>query len=209
MLDYWRIIAPMSSEIIHIIQKCLEGNGDTWSVLVREYSKRAMSTLFLKYSGLTQDDRDDIIQNVFLRLSNGGLGAFKGTSQYEFLAYFNTILRNEALRHIAARNKRSVELSDSNASSDEDEESRIEFPDRDQNSQPDKQIEAHEMLTVIARALSDCAPVDQQVFLLKARGNKDREISAMLNIPLGTVAVKYSRIKDKLKQHYLRAQDDS
>jgi RNA polymerase sigma factor (sigma-70 family) len=199
----------MSGEVIQIIQQCLEGNGDAWSSLVREFSKRAMSTLFLKYSGLTPDDRDDIIQNVFLRLSNGGLGAFKGASQYEFLAYFNTILRNEALRHITARNRRSIEHTEANIDSEQEDASQAEYPDQNLNSQPDRQVEAQEMLAVISRALSDCSPVDQQVFLLKARGNKDREISSMLNIPLGTVAVKYSRIKDKLKQFYLRAQDDS
>jgi RNA polymerase sigma factor (sigma-70 family) len=192
----------MADDIILTIQRCLAGNDDSWSVFVRDYSKMAISILCRKCSGLTTDDHNDIIQDVFIRLNKSGLKNFAGTSKYEFLAYFNTIVRNEALRYIGARNRRmTISLYADNAEGEDDPPMR-EIPAPDDSARPDKRAEAQEMSALIATTLSDCTEVDQQVFLLKARGHKDKEVSAILNMPLGTVAVKYSRIKDKLRKKY-------
>ena len=40
----------------------------------------------------------------------------------------------------------------------------------------------------------------QQIFLMKAKGYKDREIAELLGIPGGTVASSYSRIVERLKK---------
>lgn len=202
MQGFWGIIANMADDIILIIQRCLAGNDDAWSVIVRDYSKMAVSILCQKYSSLTRDDHNDIIQNVFIRLNKSGLKNFAGTSKYEFLAYFNTILKNEALRYIGTRNRRMTVSLDDNDATGEDDRPMREIPDPDDSSRPDKRAEAQEMSALIASTLSDCTEVDQQVFLLKARGHKDKEVSAILNMPLGTVAAKYSRIKDKLRKKY-------
>ena len=42
--------------------------------------------------------------------------------------------------------------------------------------------------------------VTRKVFLMKNRGVTDQEIAAVLEIPLGTVAQKYSRVKEKLRR---------
>jgi len=192
----------MVEDIVSIIQRCIAGNEDAWSVFVREYSRLALSILCRKYSGLTRDEHDDIVQITFIRLNNSGLKNFAGASKYEFIAYFSTIVRNEALRYIESRKRRmTVSLTDENAEG-EDDPPMLDIPDMDAGSRPDQRAEGQEMLALIATALCEFSEMDQQVFLLKARGHKDKEVSAILNMPLGTVAVKYSRIKDKLRRKY-------
>ena len=94
-----------------------------------------------------------------------------------------------------------VSLDDDNADGENDRPMR-EIPDPDESARPDKRAEAQQIAELIAATLSECTGEDQQVFMLKARGHKDKEISAILKLPLGTVAVKYSRIKDKLRKKY-------
>ena len=52
------------------------------------------------------DDHDDIIQRTFTNLISSGLKNFKGTTKYEFLLYFKTIVRNKALRGIEDQKKK-------------------------------------------------------------------------------------------------------
>ena len=57
-------------------------------------------------------------------------------------------------------------------------------------------------MTFIAKTLKEYALIDQEIYLLKLRGHMDKEVSAILDIPMGTVAVKYARVKKKLKEKY-------
>ena len=147
------------------------------------------------------DDHDDIIQRTFTNLISSGLKNFKGTTKYEFLLYFKTIVRNEALSGIEDQKKRAGSIQD--AQSDcEDDPPMVEIPDPDAGSRPDRRAEAQELVNLLAKTLKEYALIDQKVYLLQLRGHMDKEVSEILDIPMGTVAVKYARVRKKLKEKY-------
>lgn len=191
----------MVEEVILIIQRCLACDEEAWNAFHREYSGIAMAFLRWKFPSIA-DDHDDIIQRTFTNLISSGLRSFKGTTKYEFLVYFKTIVKNEALRIIEDQKKRRAESLHNEHSESEDSPPVRELPDPDAGSRPDKRAEAREMATLLANVLKGCALIDQEVYLLKLRGYMDKEISAILDIPMGTVAVKYARIKSRLRDKF-------
>ena len=191
----------MAEDIVITIQRCLAGDEDAWNALHREYSWIAMAFLRWKFPDVV-NDHDDIIQKVFTRLLSAGLKSFKGTTKYEFLPYFKTIVKNEALRSIEERKRRKTVSLHNENSENEDGSPMTDIPDPHVGSRPDRRAEAQELLALIAATLKEYALVDQEVFLLKKRGYRDREISAILDIPMGTVAVKYTRIKSRLREKF-------
>jgi len=191
----------MIEDVILIIRQCLAGDEKAWNTFHREYSGIAMAFLRWKFPAII-DDHDDIIQRTFTNLISSGLKNFKGATKYEFLLYFKTIVRNEALRCIENRKRRRAGSLQNSQSEHEDGPPMLEIPDPDAGSRPDRRAEAREMVTLLAKALKEYALVDQEVYLLKLRGHMDKEISAILDIPMGTVAVKYSRIKSRLREKY-------
>ena len=56
-----------------------------------------------------------------------------------------------------------------------------------------------EQLHTIRMVLEGSTIETKQVVLMKMEGYKDREIADILGIPQGTVASKYARIKEKVK----------
>jgi RNA polymerase sigma factor (sigma-70 family) len=186
-------------DTIIIIRRCLAGDENAWNTLHREYSGIAMAILRRKFPDLI-DDYDDIIQKAFSNLLVTGLKNFKGTSRYEFLAYFKKIVRNEALNCIEGKQRRKTVSLNNNSVENEDDPSILEFPDPNVGSWPDHKAETREMLSCIVTVMKDYPIADQQVFLMKIQGHMDREIAAILKIPMGTVAVKYSRIRDTLRE---------
>ncbi len=190
----------MLEDVCLIIQPCLEGDEDAWNALHHEYAPVALAYLRWKFPTVG-DDHDDIIQRTFTNLLSFGLKNFKGTSKYEFLAYFKTIVRNEALRCVYALRKKRTDSLEKDQGEDEGA-IELDFADPDPSSRPDRKVEAKEIVAFLAKALKDYAVVDQEIYLLKMRGHMDKEISAILDIPMGTVAVKYARVKKKLREKY-------
>ncbi len=190
----------MVEDVHFIIQTCLAGEEAAWNTLHRHYAPLALAYLRWKFSTISMD-HDDIIQRVFINLLSFGLKNFKGTSKYEFLTYFKTIVRNEALRCVYDLNKKRTDSLEKDRDDDEDAMV-LQLPDPDLGSRPDRKVEAKELVAFLAKTLKDYAVVDQEVYLLKMRGHMDREVSAILDIPMGTVAVKYARVKKKLREKY-------
>ena len=65
---------------------------------------------------------------------------------------------------------------------------------------PDLVAEERECLDRIKKVMEKFPLLDQQIFFMKIDGYKDEEIKKILNIPLGTVASKYSRIRSKIME---------
>lgn len=63
----------MNDDVISLIQGCLAGDKNSWDVFVQDFSLMAMNILNGKFSGLSYQEKEDIIQNVFVKLDQGGL----------------------------------------------------------------------------------------------------------------------------------------
>ena len=190
-------------DILPLINACLSGDKEAWNALFREYSPIALHYLAKKFPTLASDDHHDIIQNVFTRLIQYGLRNFQGSSRNSFLAYFTTMVRNEALTYLASEKMmRNALIIDQGGAETDDEPVPHEIPDH--SKRPDRALENREIVQLIQIALKDTPLVAQQVFMMKSQGNKDREIADILAIPMGTVAQNYSRVREKVRRFLQR-----
>lgn len=190
----------MFEDVILVIEGCVRGEERAWNTFVNEFGSMAENIL-KKFSDLIPHDRENIIQNVFIKLLEGGLNNFRGSTKYEFFKYFKTIVINEGISCLKSkgRYKENVSL---NGEDSEGLSLKDLIPDKDPRSRPDLAAEEKEALDMIKKVMEGFPLLDQQIFWMKLQGYKDEEIKKILEIPLGTVASKYSRIRTKIMEGF-------
>ena len=190
----------MFEDVISVIEGCIRGEERAWYTFTKEFGSMAENIL-KKFSDLLPHDRENIIQNVFMRLLKGGLSNFQGTTKYEFLKYFKTIVINEGISYLksAGRDKEGISLDDENS---EGFSLKDFLPNHNPRSRPDFAAEGRESLDMVKKVTERFPLLDQQIFWMKIKGYKDEEIKKILRIPLGTVASKYSRVRTKIMEEF-------
>ncbi|MGO9311678.1 MAG: RNA polymerase sigma factor [Syntrophobacteraceae bacterium] len=182
----------MGDEFLSFIGRCVAGDGPSWDAFFSKYGSIAIQFLNKKYPYFSSDENDDIIQNIFIKLTKGGLRNFKGTTVYEFLAYFRQIAANEAISWLRYKKRREREISIDQEADSEDENAPSAPILADNTFRPDRAAEVKDLLT---RALKGLSIEEKRILVYKAEGYKDHEIAELLGIPMGTVASRYNRIK--------------
>jgi RNA polymerase sigma factor (sigma-70 family) len=184
-------------ELLSLINACLKGNEDAWHLFINQYGKIVRGCLSGYFRGDTQKI-DEVTQQVCIKLWKAGLRDFRGTNRYQFLSYLKLITVNEAKTYLRLTTVRTRE-----ASINQDPPSRdkpapaTDIPSGTPN--PEQTTSARERLEILTNHLHDLPLEQQQIFLMKAKGYKEKEISELLGIPEGTVASSYSRTLAKLK----------
>lgn len=188
----------MIEDVLLVIAGCLRGKEWAWNSFVKEFSSMAENIL-KRFSDLTLSDRENIIQNVFIKLLKGGLHNFQGTTKYEFFKYFKTTVINEGISYLKSglKNREYVSL---NGEDSEGLSLKDIISDLHPASRPDLNIEERQTLDLIRKIVEGFPLIDQQIFWMKIKGNKDIEIKKILKVPLGTVASKFSRMRDQIKK---------
>lgn len=188
----------MFEDVLLVIEGCLREEERSWNIFVKEFGSMA-DNILRKFSDVTTHDRENIIQNVFIKLFKGGLSNFNGSTKYEFFKYFKTIVIHEGISYLKSEGKDKGDIS-LNGEDSEGLSLKDSIPNGDPLSRPDLTAEGKEVLGIIQKAMVESPLVDQQIFWMKVQGYKDEEIKKILGIPLGTVASKYSRIRTKIIQ---------
>jgi len=186
----------MFEDVLLVIEGCLRGEEQSWNIFVKEFGSMA-ENIIRKFSDLPPHDRENIIQNVFIKLFKGGLNNFQGSTKYEFFKYFKTIVIHEGISYLKSEGKDKGDIS-LNVEDSEGLSLKDLIPNRDPLSRPDLTAEGKEVLAIMQKAMLEFPLLDQQIFWMKVQGYKDEEIKKILGIPLGTVASKYSRIRTKI-----------
>ena len=186
----------MFEDVLLVIEGCLREEEQSWNIFVKEFTSMA-ENIIRKFSDLAPHDRENIIQNVFIKLFKGGLNNFQGSTKYEFFKYFKTIVIHEGISYLKSqgKNKENISL---NGEDSEGLFLKDLIPDQDHLSRPDLAAEGKEVLEIIQKVMVEFPLLDQQIFWMKVQGYKDEEIKKILETPLGTVASKYSRIRTKI-----------
>jgi RNA polymerase sigma factor (sigma-70 family) len=70
----------------------------------------------------------------------------------------------------------------------------------DETAGPEERIILKDDIERLRGCLKSLPLVQQEIAMMKARDYKDSEIGEILGLPLGTVAVSYSRLKKKLRE---------
>jgi RNA polymerase sigma factor (sigma-70 family) len=196
-------MSNQDDKLLSLIEACLKGEEKGWHAFVSDYGKVVRGCLLGYFRGNPQKI-DDVTQQVFIKLWKAGLKDFRGTNRYQFLSYLKLITINEAKTYLRLTAGRVREVSiDRDPASSDDPRPVTEIVSGTPN--PEQTTSARERLEILTGHLHDLPMEQQQIFLMKAKGYKEKEISDLLGIPEGTVASSYSRIIAKLKNALTRA----
>ena len=183
--------------LLALLESCVKGDERAWHAFVGDYGKVVRGCLSGYFRGNDQKI-DDVTQQVFIKLWRSGLKDFRGTNRYQFLSYLKLITINEAKTYFRLTAPHSKEISLDQDPASDDPSLGTEIPSEAPN--PEEQTVAREGVDRVAKQLQELSLEHQQIFLMKAKGYKDREIAELLGIPGGTVASSYSRIVERLKK---------
>ena len=196
-------MGDQDEKLLSLRDACLRGEEEAWHLFVSHYGKVVRGCLLGYFRGNAQKI-DDVTQQVFIKLWKAGLSDFRGTNRYQFLSYLKLITINEAKTYLRLTATRTKEVSfDQDPAFGDDPSPVPEIASERPN--PEQTTAARELLTILASHLHELPLEQQQIFLMKAKGYKDREIAELLGIPEGTVASSYSRILERLKKPLVRS----
>ena len=136
---------------------------------------------------LSPADADDVLAEALTALYAGGLSQFRGETVAELVAFLKAVVRNRALDRLkqqrrwtssegAGERHAAVDPSDIAAGVADDE--CVEF---------------------LRQEVEKLRRDDRELYLMKARGLKEREIAAQTGRPPGTVASQIARLLERLR----------
>lgn len=194
----------MEIDVIQTITQCLQADQNAWSEFINEYGPIARKILN-KFKTLSSEDQDNITQNVLIKLLTRGFSQFRGRTRYEFLAFFKRVVENEGKDYLKSETRRNEKLIDLKPAFSDPDEEISELSDeiealQSPNSPPDAVTEQKQVLKIIDHILHQFSLQDQRLFLYKIEGYQNNEISELIGIPMGTIASRYSRIIEKIKE---------
>jgi len=112
----------VTGEITTLIQQAARGEKAAWDILVEQYKRLMWGVLGKFNNSLSRAEQEDLFQDVFVILLDGGLHSFRGTTEHEFRAYLARIVRNEVYTWIRDRGRHGkIEILESSLSEQEDE----------------------------------------------------------------------------------------
>lgn len=133
---------------------------------------------------LADADKEDILAQVVVQLYDSGLRTFRGDSVGELVNFLKSAVRNRALDRVREAN-RLVGLAD------------IAEP-ADLTDLPG--VADRECEEFLRAELEQLSRRDRELFLMRSRGLKEREIAEQTGRPPGTVAAQVSRLLAHLRQ---------
>ena len=162
---------------------------DYFLYLARRYEAKLLRYI-IRISGVAHEEAEDILQDVFIKV-------YKNINNFDpdlkFSSWIYRITRNETISHHRKKesklDKMKVDI----------EDNYLENISSDLNLE--KEVDLQYLKERIEKALSKLEPKYSEVLILKFIEEKDyREISDILQKPMGTVATLINRAKGKLKE---------
>ena len=175
-----------------LVKMALE-SPERFSMIMEKYNNPLSRYIFRIFGGVTKDEVDDILQNVYIKI-------YRNLNDYDpslkFSSWIYRITHNEVMDHIRAK-KRHNTVDDS--SLDDDEESLFSFIPA-----PDDilfEVSAKMDAKQIREILNLMDPKYRDVLVLSFLEEKDyKEISDIIKKPMGTVATLIYRAKKQFKE---------
>ena len=140
-------------------------------------------------------EAEDITQEAFLR-------AFKAYENFQWNSSFETWVRTIARNYYfdsLARDKRRVET----VSLATDQYERVIEQIPDSNLQPDEDVIARDADPVLIAAIKGLSKIQQRImWMIAVEGYTYAQVAEVLNVPLGTVKSRYSRMVREARLKY-------
>jgi RNA polymerase sigma-70 factor (ECF subfamily) len=174
-----------------LVQACRAGQTEAFGVLVQRYQNRLYPTV-LRVVGSAEDAKD-VLQDTFLRAFEK-LDQFQGESS--FYTWLYRIAVNLALSGHRRQRVRFVPRSNGQYLVRRGDDPADESADAD----PTSSLERAEREQMVEAALDQLCPDHRAVIVLKDfDGHRYEEISAVLQIPVGTVRSRLHRARCELR----------
>lgn len=132
---------------------------------------------------------DDILADVLTSLYAGGLSRFRGETIPELVGFLKVIVRNRAIDFLKERAKRGESPGDES----------IARVDGGEGLDSQGGVADAECLEFLRQEVEKLKREDRELYLMKARGLKEREIAEQTGRPPGTIASQIARLLDRLR----------
>jgi len=160
-------------ELLKKFKKALEGDDEAWDNLYRALKSFGLRIAF-KFS-LTIEDSEDLVHTALERFYRS-MRQFNGYTQVQLLLYFKRICIN-VCKDFLKKQPNIVEL-----------EENIDVP----TVSVENKLIIKELIRVLTLD-------ERELFILKMKNYSEKEIAGILKIPAGTVASRWHRIIEKIK----------
>jgi RNA polymerase sigma-70 factor (ECF subfamily) len=178
------------------VQQVLDGDTNAFEELVLEYEKKVYNVALRMVNN--QEDAEDITQEAFIKAYNS-LANFRGDSK--FSVWLTRIVSNMCLDLIRSRGRRpTISLS----VEDEDGEN-VELEISDIRQSPETIMEQQLTKESVRRGLKQLPDEYREILLLREiQGLSYEEISAALDLEVGTVKSRIYRGRKKLCDYLIK-----
>lgn len=144
---------------------------------------------------LSATDTADILADALTALYAGGLAQFRGGTVAELIGFLKAVVRNRAIDFVKERNK--WVSADAQADGRADEAAGAgSWPEPFDVS---GELADQECLEFLRQEIEKLRRDDRELYLMKARGLKEREIVEQTGRPPGTVSSQIARMLDRLR----------
>jgi RNA polymerase sigma factor (sigma-70 family) len=176
--------AAISADLLDLVKRCRDGDPEAWRALLPHF--QAVGRRALRSFRLSSVDQDDLLSDTLASLYGGGLSQFRGETLPQFLAFLKTVVRNRAIDVVKARGRWPLAEADEEITGQAAGDISHEVADE-------------ECLTFLRQEVSRLGRQDRELYLMKARGMKEREIAEQTGRPPGTVASQIARLLERLR----------
>jgi RNA polymerase sigma factor (sigma-70 family) len=194
----WVTEEAISADLLDLVKRCRDGDPDAWRALLapfQEVGQRALRSFRLPAA-----DCDDILSEVLAGLYAGGLSRFRGATVGEFIGFLKIIVRNRAIDFVKERNR----WTSSESPAEEYTEESVAAAIGRSPLNVSMGLAHDECVDFLREEVGKLGRSDRELFLMKARGLKEREIVEQTGRPPGTVSSQIARLLDRLRER-LRA----
>lgn len=171
------------------MKRCRDGDAEAWRALLPTF--QAIGRRALRSFRLSTADVDDVLADSLASLYRSGLSQFRGETVPQLLAFLKTVIRNRALDALKEGRKWPSSVLDP-----EETEGAGTSPGTVDVSHS---IADEECLEFLRQEVARLRREDRELYLMKARGLKEREIVEQTGRPPGTVSSQIARLLDRLR----------
>ena len=193
-------VGPAGAHLLGVVHGCCAGNASAW----REFLPflQQVGQVALRPFRLSTADREDIISDVLTTLFRGGLAGFRGSTARELVAFLHTSVRNRAIDFVDRRRREASLPADQLRDPPGAPRHGYQGP-----AGPDllRDLAERDCLELLRREVQALPRYEQELFLMKGRGLKEREIAAQMEKPQGTVSADWLRLRRRLRERLRKA----
>jgi len=187
---------PGADSIDAVIQRCLAGDQDAWSQIVRQHWRKVFNIAY-KFTG-KHDEAEDLTQDVFLKI-------FKSLDTFDRRANFQTWLVSVS-RNLCIDHYRSVRKERETIDRDVDAGALTPVA---QTTSPFAMLEQADRVTLLNKAMKQLPPTLRSAVMLRdIQELSYQEIADRLHLPEGTVKSRINRGRTELARQIRRLTDE-